>query len=227
MKLKDLDGGITLYRSDEKLLRQFPDVENQLLKLIESGKKDACIAEHPQERLNEALNDKRCILALDKEKNLIGFCYLQVADEAPTPYVEPSLIIMASNYRGKKISKEIRKHVYEIADTRYPNHDIIAITFVPSSYSYIKKVLGFEEIDYQKAWEDYQLDFSNIHFYNTNKNFKRHSKGFKPLDQMQMICNISNYPFWILRKEKSYFPKRKTDSEKKEKLPRKNIPISV
>lgn len=83
------------------------------------------IAKRTLENIITKLENENAVIALDGDK-FVGFCYIETWNHGK--FVANSGLIVHPDYRGQGIAKKIKRSVFNLSRTKFPNAKIFSIT---------------------------------------------------------------------------------------------------
>lgn len=132
---------------------QHIDYVNELCKLYEESakKRGIGIAKRKPEYLEQKIKEHKAIIALNKDMELAGFCYIETW--SGKNYVANSGLIVKEEYRHNGLAKEIKKFVFEYTRKKYPNSKIFGIT-TSLAVMKLNSDLGYKPVTYSELTKD-------------------------------------------------------------------------
>lgn len=140
--------GITITKACSQHHHYIQDI---LAAIYEASKvKGNSIVMRDPDYLAQKMDEGKAVIALDGEK-FVGFCYIESWQEEQ--FVANSGLIVKPEYRGKGVASGIKKQIFNICRTMFPNAKIFGIT---KSLAVIKmnSRLGFREVPYAELTTD-------------------------------------------------------------------------
>lgn len=125
---------------------------DRILQTIEDAAKvrGTGIAKRSPEYIAEKIDQGKAIIALDGEE-FAGFCYVEVWQEKK--FAANSGLIVAENYRGRGLAKEIKRMAFELSRTRYPNTKLFGLT-TGLAVMKINSELGYKPVTFSELTDD-------------------------------------------------------------------------
>ena len=117
---------------------------------ISSQERGTGIATRSAEYLIKKMESGNSVIALNGNE-LVGFCYIEHFDNKN--YVSNSGLIVKKEYRGQNIAKKIKKVVFKLARTNFPNATIFGIT-TSEAVMRINSELGYRPVPLSKLTTD-------------------------------------------------------------------------
>jgi len=118
---------------------------------VESAKaRGTGIAQRSPVYLEQRIKRGNAIIAL-AEDELAGFCYIEVFSNEG--YVSNSGLIVKPKFRGKGLSKQIKKVAVNHANTKYPQAKLFGITTSPAIMK-VNSELGYIPVSFKQLTDD-------------------------------------------------------------------------
>lgn len=135
-----------------------PATENHIIhaqqicdEMAESAKaRGTGIAKRSPEYVANKMLEGKAVIALDKDGNWAGFCYIETWDGS---FVANSGLIVSPKYRKVGLAKAIKKRVFDLSRERYPNAKIFGLT-TGLAVMKINSELGYEPVTYSELTQD-------------------------------------------------------------------------
>lgn len=108
------------------------------------------IAKRSPEYISKKINEGKAVIALTKENEWVGFCYIETWDGE---YVANSGLIVSPKFRKSGIARQIKKIVFELSRKKYPNAKIFGLT-TGLAVMKINSELGYEPVTYSELTKD-------------------------------------------------------------------------
>ncbi len=129
-----------------------PFAEEICLEMAESAKaRGTGIAKRNPEYLCEKMATGKAVIAFAPDGKWAGFCYIECWGHGE--YVANSGLIVSPNYRKSGLAKEIKKKIYELSRTKYPDSKIFGLT-TGLAVMKINSELGYEPVTYSELTQD-------------------------------------------------------------------------
>ncbi len=137
--------------ADERHLKFIDDINDA----IDSASKQrgTGIARRTFEYLAEKMKQGKAIIALENE-TFAGFCYIETWQEKG--FVANSGLIVAEEFRGIGLAKEIKKKAFELSRKKYPNSKIFGLT-TGLAVMKINHELGYRPVTFSELTMDDQF----------------------------------------------------------------------
>ncbi|MCM4163799.1 MULTISPECIES: GNAT family N-acetyltransferase [unclassified Arenibacter] len=164
------------------------------------------IAKRTPEYIQKRLHNGNAIIALDGDK-FAGFCYIEVWGHEK--FVANSGLIVHPDYRNQGLAKKIKKEIFELSRSKFPNAKIFGITtglaVMKMNYELGYKPVTFSELTTDpEFWKGCQ----------TCKNFDILTRT----EQKMCLCTGMLYDPEIKAKEAIKEPKEKLNSKAFQRL---------
>ena len=108
------------------------------------------IARRTPEYIAKKIEDKNAVIALEGD-NFAGFCYIEIWGHGK--YVAHSGLIVAQKFRGKGLARKIKKEVFELSLSKYPNAKVFGITTAMPVMK-INYELGYKPVHFSELTDD-------------------------------------------------------------------------
>lgn len=119
--------------------------------LTESAKvRGTGIALRTPEYLEQRIRNGNAVIALD-EGRFVGFCYIEVWGKKD--YVANSGLIVHPDYRNQGLAKQIKKAVFELSRSKYPDAKIFGIT-TGLAVMKLNYGLGYQPVTFSELTDD-------------------------------------------------------------------------
>jgi hypothetical protein len=112
------------------------------------------IAKRSPEYIIEKMREGKAVIALTKTGVWAGFCYIETWESGN--YVANSGLIVSPQFRKSGLAKEIKKKVFQLSRTKYPNAKIFGLT-TGLAVMKINSELGYEPVTYSELTQDDQF----------------------------------------------------------------------
>jgi hypothetical protein len=109
------------------------------------------IAKRSPEYIREKMREGKAVLAFSPEGEWAGFCYIESWGHGK--YVANSGLIVASTFRRSGLAKEIKKKIFELSRTRFPEAKLFGLT-TGLAVMKINSELGYEPVTYSELTDD-------------------------------------------------------------------------
>ena len=111
------------------------------------------IAKRTPEYILQKLENGNAVIALDKGK-FVGFCYIEVWGHEK--YVANSGLIVHPDYRNLGMAKKIKKAIFELSTSKFPDAKIFGIT-TGLAVMKINYELGYQPVTFSELTDDPQF----------------------------------------------------------------------
>lgn len=108
------------------------------------------IAKRDPGYIRNKMEEGKAIVALDGD-NLAGFCYIESWDQKK--YIANSGLIVHPDYRGRGLGRRIKKKIFELSRTKYPNAKIFGIT-TSMAVMKINSDMGYKPVTFSELTQD-------------------------------------------------------------------------
>jgi len=112
------------------------------------------IAKRSPEYIIEKMREGKAVIALTKTGVWAGFCYIETWESGN--YVANSGLIVSPNFRKSGLAKQIKKKIFELSRTKYPDAKIFGLT-TGLAVMKINSELGYEPVTYSELTQDDQF----------------------------------------------------------------------
>lgn len=109
------------------------------------------IAKRTPDYIRQKMLEGKAIIALTKEGEWAGFCYIETWSHGN--YVANSGLIVSPQFRKSGLATDIKKKVFELSKTKYPNAKIFGLT-TGLAVMKINSDLGYEPVTYSELTQD-------------------------------------------------------------------------
>lgn len=109
------------------------------------------IAKRTPEYIQQKMLEGKAVIALSKEGEWAGFCYIETWSHGN--YVANSGLIVSPNFRKSGLATDIKKKIFELSKTKYPNAKIFGLT-TGLAVMKINSDLGYEPVTYSELTQD-------------------------------------------------------------------------
>lgn len=131
------------------------------------------IAKRSPDYIRQKMLEGKAVIALAGGEQWVGFCYIETWQSGQ--YVANSGLIVSPAFRHHGVARQIKKKIFELSRTKYPNAKIFGLT-TGLAVMTINSELGYRPVTYSELTQDEQ-------FWNGCKSCVNHailcSKGFK------------------------------------------------
>ena len=93
----------------------------------------------------------KAVIALTNSGTWAGFCYIETWSHGN--YVANSGLIVAPEFRKSGLAREIKRKIFELSRTNYPNAKIFGLT-TGLAVMKINSELGYEPVTYSELTQD-------------------------------------------------------------------------
>lgn len=108
------------------------------------------IAKRTPEYIIKKLENGNAVIALDGEK-FAGFCYIEIWGHEK--YVANSGLIVHPDYRNQGLAKKIKKEIFELSTSKFPEAKIFGIT-TGLAVMKINYELGYKPVTFSELTDD-------------------------------------------------------------------------
>jgi hypothetical protein len=109
------------------------------------------IAKRTPEYIRQKMLEGKAVIASAKNGDWAGFCYIETWSHGN--YVANSGLIVAPQFRKSGLATEIKKKIFELSKTNYPNAKIFGLT-TGLAVMKINSELGYEPVTYSELSQD-------------------------------------------------------------------------
>ena len=109
------------------------------------------IAKRSPEYVREKMREGKAVVAFTSEGVWAGFCYIESWSHGK--YVANSGLIVSSQFRRSGLAKEIKKKIFELSRSRFPNAKLFGLT-TGLAVMKINSELGYEPVTYSELTDD-------------------------------------------------------------------------
>lgn len=171
-------------------------------------KRGTGIAKRKPAYIEAKIKEGKAVVAIDQERDqLAGFCYIESWDH--DRYIANSGLIVHPHYRKIGLGSKIKKEVFELSRSRYPEAKIFGIT-TSMAVMKINSSMGYQPVTFseltrdQTFWEGCQ-SCPNYDILTSKKRKDCLCTGmlFDPEQQSSALPSVSDASF--LEKLKSFF----------------------
>ena len=118
--------------------------------LSSAEKKGTTIALRKSEYILDKIKKGKTVIAMDGQV-VAGFCYFQNWEN--DKYIAHSGLIINENYRGKGLSRKIKKQIFNLSKQKFPNAKIFGLT-TSKAVIKINYELGYKKVQYKQITKD-------------------------------------------------------------------------
>jgi len=109
------------------------------------------IAKRSPDYIREKMREGKAVVAFSAEGEWAGFCYIESWSHGK--YVANSGLIVASQFRRSGLAKEIKKKIFELSRSRFPDAKLFGLT-TGLAVMKINSELGYEPVTYSELTDD-------------------------------------------------------------------------
>lgn len=109
------------------------------------------IAKRTPEYVSAKIREGKAVIALSPEGEWAGFCYIETWGHGK--YVANSGLIVAPKFRKSGLAKAIKKKIFELSHTKFPEAKIFGLT-TGLAVMKINSELGYEPVTYSELTDD-------------------------------------------------------------------------
>ncbi len=109
------------------------------------------IAKRSPDYIVQKMNEGKAVIALSTDGKWAGFCYIETWGHGS--YVANSGLIVSPDYRKSGLAKLIKKKIFELSRSKYPNAKIFGLT-TGLAVMKINSELGYEPVTYSELTND-------------------------------------------------------------------------
>lgn len=109
------------------------------------------IAKRSPEYLELKMDEGKAVIAFAQDGTWAGFCYIECWGHGE--YVANSGLIVAPQFRKSGLAKQIKKKIFELSRTKYPDAKIFGLT-TGLAVMKINSDLGYEPVTYSELTQD-------------------------------------------------------------------------
>jgi len=109
------------------------------------------IAKRSPEYIQEKMREGKAVIAFNQDGIWAGFCYIETWSHGE--YVANSGLIVAPSFRKGGLAKAIKKKIFELSRTTYPDAKIFGLT-TGLAVMKINSELGYEPVTYSELTQD-------------------------------------------------------------------------
>ncbi|UCS93039.1 GNAT family N-acetyltransferase [Echinicola marina] len=109
------------------------------------------IAKRSPEYIKQKMMEGKAVIALSKTGEWAGFCYIEAWSHGR--FVANSGLIVSPNFRKSGLAREIKKAVFKLSRSKYPNAKIFGLT-TGAAVMKINSELGYVPVSYSDLTDD-------------------------------------------------------------------------
>jgi hypothetical protein len=109
------------------------------------------IAQRTPEYVANKMLEGKAVIALHKDGTWAGFCYIETWSHGD--FVANSGLIVAPQYRKAGLAKAIKRKIFELSRTKYPDAKLFGLT-TGLPVMKINSELGYEPVTYSELTQD-------------------------------------------------------------------------
>ncbi|WP_186756870.1 GNAT family N-acetyltransferase [Echinicola salinicaeni] len=109
------------------------------------------IAKRSPEYITQKMREGKAVIALSKTGEWAGFCYIEAWSHGR--FVANSGLIVSPNFRKSGLAREIKKSVFKLSRSKYPNAKIFGLT-TGAAVMKINSELGYVPVSYSDLTDD-------------------------------------------------------------------------
>ena len=109
------------------------------------------IAQRTPEYVSQKMDEGKAVIALTPDNIWVGFCYIETWSHGE--YVANSGLIVAPAFRKSGVAKSIKKRIFELSRTKYPDSKLFGLT-TGLAVMKINSDLGYEPVTYSELTQD-------------------------------------------------------------------------
>jgi hypothetical protein len=109
------------------------------------------IAKRSPDYIREKMREGKAVVALSAAGEWAGFCYIESWSHGK--YVANSGLIVASAFRKSGLAREIKRKIFELSRTRFPEAKLFGLT-TGLAVMKINSDLGYEPVTYSELTDD-------------------------------------------------------------------------
>lgn len=113
-------------------------------------KRGTGIAKREPTYIRNKMEEGKAVVALDGNR-LAGFCYIESWDH--DKYIANSGLIVHPDYRGRGLGRRIKRKIFELSRTKYPDSKIFGIT-TSMAVMKINSDLGYNPVTFSELTKD-------------------------------------------------------------------------
>jgi hypothetical protein len=109
------------------------------------------IAKRTPDYITQKMLEGKAVIALTSKDRWAGFCYIETWSHGN--YVANSGLIVAPEFRKSGLAREIKKKIFELSKSKYPEAKIFGLT-TGLAVMKINSDLGYEPVTYSELTQD-------------------------------------------------------------------------
>lgn len=109
------------------------------------------IAKRTPDYIQQKMLEGKAVIALSTKNEWAGFCYIETWSHGN--YVANSGLIVSPQFRKSGLATDIKKKIFELSKTNYPNAKIFGLT-TGLAVMKINSDLGYEPVTYSELTQD-------------------------------------------------------------------------
>ncbi|MFM8347463.1 MAG: GNAT family N-acetyltransferase [Bacteroidota bacterium] len=109
------------------------------------------IAKRSPDYIRQKINEGKAVIAVTTDGTWVGFCYIEAWENEN--YVANSGLIVSPSFRKSGVAREIKRKVFELSRTKYPEAKIFGLT-TGLAVMKINSELGYEPVTYSQLTND-------------------------------------------------------------------------
>ncbi|MDJ1470038.1 GNAT family N-acetyltransferase [Cytophagaceae bacterium DM2B3-1] len=109
------------------------------------------IAKRSPDYIKKKMLEGKAVVATDKQGNFVGFCYIESWGHGK--FVANSGLIVHPDHRKSGIAKDIKKEIFKLTRSKYPESKIFGIT-TSLAVMKINSALGYEPVPFSELTDD-------------------------------------------------------------------------
>lgn len=112
------------------------------------------IAKRSPDYLKSKINEGKAIIALNKKKQFVGFCYIETWGHGK--YIANSGLIVTPTYRNSGVATAIKEKAFKLSRKKYPDAKLFGLT-TSMAVMKINSELGYNPVPYSELTTDEQF----------------------------------------------------------------------
>lgn len=112
------------------------------------------IAKRSPDYLKLKINEGKAIIALNKKKQFVGFCYIETWGHGK--YIANSGLIVTPAYRNSGVATAIKERAFKLSRKKYPDAKLFGLT-TSMAVMKINSELGYNPVPYSELTTDEQF----------------------------------------------------------------------
>lgn len=115
-------------------------------------KRGTGIAKRAPQYIKEKINEGKAVIAVNQDNDqLAGFCYIESWDH--NKFIANSGLIVHPHYRNLGLGRRIKKRIFELSRTTYPQAKIFGIT-TSMAVMKINSEMGYKPVTFSELTKD-------------------------------------------------------------------------